>query len=258
MTQRSAKSSAQWSRYLDSHHGHVGLAADDPLRGIEFDANFGPHLPPTSARVLDIGVGQGLVLRELARRGYRNLVGWDIAEDCIAQAHKNGVPGQLEHVDALEGLARVGAGSFDCILAKDLLEHLPREQVVDFLCGVHRALAPGGVFLARLPNMANPLSVFLRYDDFTHTMGFTENSLRQVFVLGGFERSDVSIEADRLPALALLRHALVPTFVMEKVLGPGVRALVGLALRSQRKGPPKVDTLRLVVVARRSPTPGPG
>ena len=90
------------------------------------------------------------------------------------------------------------------------------------------------------------------YDDFTHQLGFTENALRQVFRLGGFARDDIGVYADVLPGMALLRKGLISTLIAEKLFGGIVRWLIARAIRSQRKGPPQVATLRLVVVARKA------
>jgi SAM-dependent methyltransferase len=145
-------------------------------------------------------------------------------------------------------LPREAPDRYDAVIAKDLLEHLPRDAVLPLIRGLHHVLKPGGVFIARLPNMANPFSVFLRYDDFTHRLGFTEDSLRQVFSLGGFERARVAVMNDVLPGMALLCAGLFRALVREKLTGPAVRWLFRVALRSQRKGAPRVDTLRAIVV----------
>lgn len=245
------RSALEWERYHSSHHAHTGRTGKGKLAAIEFEANFGVHLPPAPATVLEIGFGEGHTLERLARRGYTDLYGWDISRECVERARLGGVPGTLEHLDAVEEIRRVGAGRYDVILAKDLLEHLPRSSVLPFLTGVHTALAPGGVFLARLPNMGSFLAVMLRYDDFTHRLGFTENSLRQVFSLAGFQRTEVTVLSDTLPGWPLLRNGLLGHFVLEKALGPIVRLGARWALLSQRKGPPRVDTLRAVVKARK-------
>jgi SAM-dependent methyltransferase len=245
----SSDEAAVWSRYHETHHVHVGPPLGASIRTVEFEANFGAFLKPPPARVLEIGFGKGESLRDLAARGYLDLHGWDISADCVENARNSQVPGELRHVDAIEALQAHPADDFDVIIAKDLLEHLPREAVVPFVTGVFRVLKPGGVFLARLPNMANPLAVFLRYDDFTHTLGFTENSLRQVFMLGGFPRESVRIEHDKLPGWTLLKHGLVAQFFRETVFGPAVRFALNQALLSQRKGPARVSTLRLIVAA---------
>lgn len=242
---------SMWSRYHATHHGHLGPARESPLRRIEFDAAFGPHLPPPPARILEIGFGEGQALRQLAQAGYRDLHGWDISADCVELARQQEIPANLRHVDAIEALHQHAPDAFDVIIAKDLLEHLPREAVIPFTSGVFRVLKPGGVLVARLPNMANPLAVFLRYDDFTHTLGFTENSLRQVFSLGGFPRDHVTVRQDQLPAWPLLRHRLFGHLMYELLLGPAVRWLLAQALQTQRKGRAKVDTLRVIVAAQK-------
>lgn len=242
-------SAAEWDRYHSSHHAHTGRTGSGKLAEIEFQANFGVHLPPPPATVLEIGFGEGHTLERLARLGYTDLHGWDISRECVERARDKRVPARLVHADALQELRASGPASFDVILAKDLLEHLPRDEVLPFLQGVHAALRPGGIFLARLPNMGSFFAVMLRYDDFTHQLGFTENSLRQVFSLGGFRREDVRVLNDVLPAGSLLASGLIGHLVLEKVLGPLVRLLARWALLSQRKGPPQVDTLRAVVKA---------
>ncbi len=246
------RASAQWDRYHSSHHAHTGRTGTGGLANIEFEANFGAHLPLPPATVLEVGFGEGHTLQRLSNRGYEDLHGWDISRECVERALAAHVPATLKHVDALVELRRVSSGTFDVILAKDLLEHLPRADVLPFLEAVHSALRPGGVFLARLPNMGSFFAVMLRYDDFTHRLGFTENSLRQVFTLAGFERKNVAILNDVLPAWPLLRNGLFGHLFIETILGPLVRWLARIMLLSQRKGPPKVDTLRAIVKVTKS------
>lgn len=242
-------SSAEWDRYHSSHHAHTGRTGTGKLATIEFEANFGVHLPPAPATILEIGFGEGHTLERLAEVGHVDLHGWDISRECVDRARERGVRATLEHGDAVELLPNGPHSRFDAILAKDLLEHLPRAKVLPFLTGVHSALKSGGVFLARLPNMGSFLAVMLRYDDFTHRIGFTENSLRQVFSLAGFQREEVDVLEDVLPAWPLLKNGLIGHFLLEKAVGPAVRLAANMALLSQRKGPPKVGTLRAIVKA---------
>jgi hypothetical protein len=67
------------------------------------------------------------------------------------------------------------------------LEHVPKSDTVELLAACRRALMPGGVLLLEVPNMGDPFNgVYSRYADFTHEVGFTEESLRYVLDLGGF------------------------------------------------------------------------
>lgn len=51
---------------------------------------------------------------------------------------------------------------------------------------MHHALAPGGVFIARVPNAVSPFGGYIRYSDFTHETWFTARSVRQLAMASGF------------------------------------------------------------------------
>ena len=70
---------------------------------------------------------------------------------------------------------------YDVVVLNDVIEHLSKSEIFDVLDGVHRILNDEGVFFIKTPNMANPfVSTAGRYIDFTHEIGFTEKSMRQV------------------------------------------------------------------------------
>ena len=47
-------------------------------------------------------------------------------------------------------------------------------------------MKPGGKIFVKTGNMSNPFSLRLRYIDFTHEVGFTEESFVQVLYIAGF------------------------------------------------------------------------
>ena len=49
-----------------------------------------------------------------------------------------------------------------------------------------RALVPGGVFVARVPNAVSPFGGHIRYGDFTHESWYTARSVRQLAAAAGF------------------------------------------------------------------------
>ena len=70
---------------------------------------------------------------------------------------------------------------YDVVVLNDVIEHLGKSEIFDVLDGVHRILNDEGVFFIKTPNMANPfVSTAGRYIDFTHEIGFTEKSMRQI------------------------------------------------------------------------------
>jgi hypothetical protein len=76
-------------------------------------------------------------------------------------------------------------------VANDFIEHLPKNKVIEFLILVNKSLKLNGVFIAKTPNMGNPFSLYSRYFDFTHEVGFTEKSLFQILCTTNF--TNVSI-----------------------------------------------------------------
>ena len=50
----------------------------------------------------------------------------------------------------------IGDGSLHIVVAFDVLEHIPQEKLLHFLCEVNRVLRVGGFFIARFPQMEIP------------------------------------------------------------------------------------------------------
>jgi cyclopropane fatty-acyl-phospholipid synthase-like methyltransferase len=151
----------------------------------QFRLNYERFIAPgTGARILDIGCGTGHFLYYLEKKGYTDFLGIDISPQQVDFCRKN-VSKSVEQADAFEFL-KEKKNTYDAIVANDLLEHIPKEEIVKFLKRVNAALKDEGVFLIRTPNMGNPFAVYSRYKDFTHEVGFTDRSLYQVFWTAGF------------------------------------------------------------------------
>ena len=94
-------------------------------------------------RVLDAGCGGGLVARELAAAGAevvgvdRSLGSLGVARRAV-RGHFRPAQGRLERLP-------FAAGSFDAVVAADVLEHLP--DLPAAVAELARVLAPGGSFL---------------------------------------------------------------------------------------------------------------
>jgi len=100
-------------------------------------------------RVLDAGCGSGYGAAELARSA-EEVLAIDIAQDAIgyAREHYHAPNLRFERASCLEIPAP--AGSFQLVVAFELIEHL--EQRRAFLQEVRRVLAPGGQFVVSTPN----------------------------------------------------------------------------------------------------------
>jgi len=143
------------------------------------------HLLPTrkDATILDIGCGYGNFLYFLQSEGYTETRGIDLNPQQLEVARRLGVR-NVQRCDGKEFLGN-STGQFDFISAIDVLEHVPKDQILEFLDLIHAALRPGGRFLCQVPNLA----AFYRpvfYMDFSHETPFTASSLKQVLQLANF------------------------------------------------------------------------
>jgi hypothetical protein len=78
------------------------------------------------------------------------------------------------------------AGELGVVTATDVLEHLEKDEILATFDAVARALVPGGVLVARVPNAVSPFGGHIRYGDFTHEAWFTAASIRQLAGAAGF------------------------------------------------------------------------
>ncbi len=156
----------------------------------QFELNYESFLPSArNAPILDVGCGSGHFLYYLEKKGYTGFLGIDISKQQVNFCRDN-ISRRISQEDAFEHL-KDKKNAFDAVVANDLLEHIPKEEIIAFLKSVFTALKNNGIFLIRTPNMGNPFAVYSRYKDFTHEVGFTERSLYQVFWTAGFREIQI-------------------------------------------------------------------
>lgn len=161
--------------------------------------------PLRQSEVVDVGCGYGWLLDYFAAA--KRLCGSDISEHAIAMAKKRHPDREYRQADLLEGPPF--EGSFDIVLAVNLVEHLtdPRAGVASI-----RALcAPGSIVLVHLPVVDNKLGKWI-YDrtyasDPTHIYRPTGREVRTMFEEAGF----VTVRESYLPhrAPSITRHLRV-------------------------------------------------
>lgn len=176
------------------------LTATYAAASFYYDAELAPVLPGAPAqRALDVGSGYGLLLRFLAEHGYGAVDGVELDGRLhqVAAEFAHGCPrwrGMVHQGDALHVLPACTA-RYDLVTAFDIVEHFDKTDAVKFAAAVRGVLAPGGRAVFRTPNMANVLGAYSRCVDFTHQVGFTEQSLAQLLALAGFRRSELLVPA---------------------------------------------------------------
>jgi len=91
------------------------------------------------AKVLDVGCSGGLLMKELQDLGFQDVHGVDLSRQGVARARKRGLR-NAKVADAMRTGYR--SGTFDVLIASDILEHLPGEGTA--LREWDRILKPGG------------------------------------------------------------------------------------------------------------------
>jgi 2-polyprenyl-3-methyl-5-hydroxy-6-metoxy-1,4-benzoquinol methylase len=163
---------------------HAGIG-DGEAAILIYRRDIRPLLPlPAAGPVVDIGCGRGELLRLLQEDGY-DAEGIDISPEQVALAHARGAA-KVRNGD-FRAILSAHPAHYAAITATDLLEHLTKPEVLETFDDVAAALAPGGVFVARVPNAVSPLGGHIRYGDFTHQTSFTARSIHQLAAAAGFD-----------------------------------------------------------------------
>lgn len=146
---------------------------------------FGKLLPQNKdAAILDIGCGTGSFVWYLNQSGYSGAAGIDISEEQIQQGISLGIE-NIQCTD-LQNYLSERTEQFDCIIARDVMEHFTKQEIFRILSLVRCALKDGGAFIMQSPNGEGILHSGILYGDFTHETAFTEKSLHQIFRNTGF------------------------------------------------------------------------
>ena len=149
---------------------------------------------PKGSKILDLGCGRGEFLRGFIRCG---LNGYGVDQSAIA---KSICPeAEILQSDLENEPLPYNDNSFDVIYSKSVLEHFyyPEKLVME----IYRVLKPGGLVMTMVPDWESVYKTF--YDDYTHRTPFTVTSLRDIFLIHGYD--DVNVEKFRqLPFLWLL------------------------------------------------------
>jgi SAM-dependent methyltransferase len=153
------------------------------------------------ALIIDLGCSEGWMLAWLRDRGYTNLWGADSDRGAVEQAREAIGEGsdssRVVVADIADFLRDQPDDHADAVFLNNVIEHLDHDYALDLAAEARRVLKPGGVFVATTGNMENPFNMGLFSRDFTHRVFFSANSLRQMFILAGFEPARVTVRPIR-------------------------------------------------------------
>jgi 2-polyprenyl-3-methyl-5-hydroxy-6-metoxy-1,4-benzoquinol methylase len=178
----------QWKSWEPGEFGRFSA-----LDASYYAAEFG-MAAAAGGRVLEIGFGNGAVLEWLRARG-AEAYGVEANPLLVERAIQLLGPGRA--FSDLQDAVLVGmAGTFTQIIALDVLEHVPLENLPGLLSSIRNLLAPGASAVLRFPNGDSPFGRMYQHGDPTHVT--TLGSIRMTYFA---QRAGLEVTSIRSPAL---------------------------------------------------------
>jgi 2-polyprenyl-3-methyl-5-hydroxy-6-metoxy-1,4-benzoquinol methylase len=150
------------------------------VREVEAVANSEP------GRVLDVGCGRGVLLREFRRRGWE-VQGTELSEQAASYARNTlNIPVEIGSLETLQFPAK----HFDAITLWHVLEHVANPRAL--LAEINRILKPDGVLLVAVPNFDSlearvAKDKWFHLDVPRHVTHFSQATLERALNENGFE-----------------------------------------------------------------------
>lgn len=164
-------SEADWDRLLEETWDDAGRTWPNRVRGIQ-------SITRREDKILDVGCGNGSILRALKDLGYSRLFGLELSSVSVDRLSELGIT--MQH-GKLPKIA-FDDNSVDVVIASEVMEHILFHK--RFLSEVHRVLKPGGQALIFVPNNCmGPIS------EPSHVRTYTKNSLQSLLGQFGEVRS---------------------------------------------------------------------
>ncbi len=203
-----------------------------------YDGLIKTHLPNNKfASCVDIPCGYGNILYYLNSKGFKNVLGIDLDINQINLA-------QLLNLHATHGEAfnflETQVIKFDLITSFDFIEHISKQEAMDFLNLCFDKLTDNGRIILRTPSADGPFASHDANNDLTHEWSMTANVLETMLRLIGFKKIVIIDEHPRPNSLIGFARWLIylPTVNLAKFV------CIALGLR-----PPRIWSRSMIAVA---------
>lgn len=176
-----------YDKYVSIHGDSSEFPDEGAMKkwGRAYDYFLAGLLPEDKdAAILDVACGSGSLLYFFKSRNFRHVKGVDISPEQVALAKT--ISDEVVEMDALEYL-KPHRDKFDLIIGIDILEHLTKEELLDFLAACRAALRDAGRVVFQTPNPAAPMGGSVVFGDLTHEIALTPSCLERLLRLAGFE-----------------------------------------------------------------------
>lgn len=225
MNERNINYNYQYRKWHDNTDASIKYDIDENIKLLD-SHNIYPL--NKESKVLELGCATGCLIQALQIKGFANILGVDIDKDLYEIAKSKNL--NVLNFDAIEFLSQ-NKEKYDVIYCFDVLEHIDKPQQIPFLSLINATLTENGFFVLKIPNALTPLEAYFRYNDFTHTISYTTDSLSFLLMNSGF--SDFVFRPQHLEdeELRMAKHnyafMLYKQFGLEKqILTPNILAVV--------------------------------
>ena len=133
-------------------------------------------------RILEIGFGNGNFLGWAHSRGHE-VHGIETNSSLVLKAQGQGFPAFISLDEIPTGMA------YDLIVALDVLEHIPLDQLPGLFSELKTRLLPGGCMIFRFPNGDSPFGRAIQYGDLTHVTVLGSDRVVQLCSMTGLRIS---------------------------------------------------------------------
>lgn len=146
------------------------------------------HFPLNrDTKIIDLGCGDGAILYFAKKMGYDDLTGYDLSQEQVQLSQSIGLS-KIFLKDALQAIGELPNDIANVIVTFDVIEHMTKNEVVEFSKAIHRVLKSNGKWIIHTLNAESPFFGRIRYGDMTHENGFTNTSIHQLLTLVGFQK----------------------------------------------------------------------
>ena len=169
------------------------------------EANYSKIFPKDiKANILEIVPGHGELLELLIKdKHYENVMGVDLSDE-VANLCNEIMPNSTKKIEDTVAYLNNNADKYDVIFMLQVLEHIPKDVVKEFLISLRNALRSGGVAVIEVPNIENNIvGVGSYFSDFTHEVPYTSESL--CYVLRSAKFTEISIHELKVPIYSIAR-----------------------------------------------------
>ncbi|MEM5813226.1 MAG: class I SAM-dependent methyltransferase [Candidatus Aenigmatarchaeota archaeon] len=178
------------------------------------------------AKILDVGCGNGALLKKLKKLGFKNLYGIDASRRNIDKAKNKEKEIKFFCGDITKKLPFRNE-FFDIVIAVAILEHILDDDLSKFLNEINRVLKKNGLFIIEVPYRQrlnyvvcpNCLAVFEKDE---HLRSFDESGLEAILNNYGFRKKIIKLFIPFTPRKEFKSIALLIGFskLLQKIINP--------------------------------------